>query len=53
MCFEWDERYFRELEEEKSKMKVAEFLKNAEEATKASQDSVSPQTVNPKEQATT
>lgn len=37
MCFEWDKRYFRELEEKKSKEKVDEMIKNAEDAVKARQ----------------
>ena len=37
MCFEWDKRYFRELEEKKSKEKVDEMIKNAEDAVKANQ----------------
>lgn len=32
MCFEWDKRYFRELEEKKSKEQVDALLKKAEEA---------------------
>lgn len=32
MCFEWDKRYFRELEEKKSKEKLDQLLKNAEDA---------------------
>lgn len=32
MCFEWDQRYFRELEEKKAKEKLDEMLKKAEEA---------------------
>lgn len=34
MCFEWDKRYFRELEEKKAKDKLDEMLKQAEEAAK-------------------
>lgn len=37
MCFEWDKRYFRELEEKKSKEKVDELIKNAEDAVNAKQ----------------
>lgn len=37
MCFEWDKRYFRELEEKKSKEKVDELIKNAEDAVNANQ----------------
>jgi len=32
MCFEWDKRYFRELEEKKAKEKLDEMLRKAEEA---------------------
>jgi hypothetical protein len=32
MCFEWDKRYFRELEEKRAKEKLDEMLKKAEEA---------------------
>lgn len=32
MCFEWDKRYFRELEEKKSREKLDEVIKQAEEA---------------------
>ena len=32
MCFEWDERYFRELAERKSKEKVDELIRRSEEA---------------------
>lgn len=35
MCFEWDKRYFRELEAKKSKEKVDEMIKNAEDAVSA------------------
>lgn len=37
MCFEWDKRYFRELKEKKSKEKVDELIKNAEDAVNANQ----------------
>ncbi len=37
MCFEWDERYFREQAELKSKQKVDELIKNSEAAAQASQ----------------
>lgn len=37
MCFEWDKRYFRELEEKKNKEKVDNMIKNAEAAVKAGQ----------------
>jgi len=37
MCFEWDKRYFRELEEKKNKEKVDNMIKNAEAAVKADQ----------------
>lgn len=39
MCFEWDKRYFRELEEKKSKKKVDEVIRNAEDAVNHSQAS--------------
>jgi hypothetical protein len=32
MCFEWDKRYFSELEEKKAKEKLDEMLRKAEEA---------------------
>jgi hypothetical protein len=32
MCFEWDKRYFRELEEKKAREKLDETLRKAEEA---------------------
>lgn len=32
MCFEWDKRYFRELEEKKSREKLDEVIRQAEEA---------------------
>ena len=38
MCFEWDKRYFRELEEKKSKEKLDAMLKKAEEAVKQDQE---------------
>lgn len=38
MCFEWDKRYFRELEEKKNKEKVDDLIKSAEAAAKASQE---------------
>lgn len=37
MCFEWDKRYFRELEEKKSKEKVDELIRNAEDAVNVNQ----------------
>jgi 16S rRNA U1498 N3-methylase RsmE len=36
MCFEWDKRYFRELEEKKAKEKLDEMLRKAEEAAQQS-----------------
>lgn len=39
MCFEWDKRYFRELEEKKNKEKVDQLIKEAEAAAKAEQQS--------------
>ena len=36
MCFEWDKRYFRELEEKKAKEKLDEMLRKAEEAVQQS-----------------
>lgn len=38
MCFEWDERYFREQAELKNKQKVDELIKNSEAAAKNSQE---------------
>lgn len=35
MCFEWDKRYFHELEEKKSKEKVDALIREAEHAVKA------------------
>lgn len=34
MCFEWDKRYFRELEEKKAREKLDQMLKQAEEAAR-------------------
>ena len=39
MCFEWDERYFREQAELKNKQKVDELIKRSEEAAKVGQES--------------
>jgi hypothetical protein len=39
MCFEWDKRYFRELEEKKNKEKVDQLIKDAEAAVQAEQQS--------------
>lgn len=39
MCFEWDKRYFRELEEKKAREKLDQMLKQAEEAARQSASS--------------
>lgn len=44
MCFEWDKRYFRELEEKKAREQLNELLRKAEKAVQqsGSRDSESP-----------
>jgi len=49
MCFEWDKRYFRELEEKKNKEKVDNLIKDAETAAKASQEHSQAKADQPKE----
>ncbi len=50
MCFEWDERYFRELAERQSKEKVDELIRRSEEAVRLAHNTPQDSAAQPSEE---